>query len=82
MDFAFGPLFSEPDYPSYFYVSYTAQVEEGVSGAYTRYISVLLIKKCIFESSIDRASSAVCLSSRLHGQKARSNANKYCFAPS
>lgn len=32
LDFAFGPLFGVTGYPSYFYLSYTCQLDDGVSG--------------------------------------------------
>ena len=32
LDFAFGPMFSESGYPSYFYLSYTCMLDGEVSG--------------------------------------------------
>ncbi len=34
LDFAFGPLFSETGFPSYFYLSYTVQLDDGVSAGH------------------------------------------------
>lgn len=40
LDFAFGPMFGVDGFPSYFYLSYTCQLNDGVSGTHAMVLDI------------------------------------------
>lgn len=56
LGFAFGPMFGVSGSPSYFYVSYTCQLDDGVSGVMFLFCLVLFVLRVACDA--DGASTA------------------------